>query len=207
MRFLFVLIALNYAALSYCQENSPIKYIKVSGGRVSFGTGDVPGYGIYIEGCGNFIKNSGYLSDHIQLGGEIYFQSGVKNPKVRNPEPLAFFNYSFRHYSLTGLNGKAIFFPFRKKLSGLNISIGAGIAYQNYSYETRAELIQYTNDLAMRMSELGYENRFLLGYTISLGYDFFLISNKLLLGARYDLVNYNNGDFNYMLGGKIGFAF
>ena len=58
-----------------------------------------------------------------------------------------------------------------------------------------------------RMSELRFENSFLAGYTISLGYDFYLIKDKLLLGARYDLANYNNGDYNSMLGGKVGFAF
>ena len=92
------------------------------------------------------------------------------------------------------------------KISGGKVGFG-GVAFQNYSYESRAELMQYTSVFSRRMSELRFENSFLAGYTISLGYDFYLIKDKLLLGARYDLANYNNGDYNSMLGGKVGFAF
>lgn len=204
---LLFFIASFCCTVSFSQTPAVSKYLKISGGSVLFGTGDVPGYGIYIEGCGNFLTKNNYLSKHIQLGGELFFQSGVDNPKVRNPDMSEFFKLTFKHYSLAGLNGKVNFYPFKRIVRGLNISVAVSAAYQNYSREVRAELRQLTDDFSMRMSELTYDNRFLLGYIISVGYDFFILRDKLLLGARYDFVNYNNGDFNAMLGGKIGFVF
>ncbi|MGN6434882.1 MAG: hypothetical protein ACTHMM_00055 [Agriterribacter sp.] len=188
----------------YGQTEPLAKYIKISGG----GIGDSPGYFIAVEGSGNFIQKNEYCSKHLQLGGEIYFQNGASNPEVENPDPRNFSQTFFYHESLVGLNGKVNFFPFQKKLlKGLNISIGVGAAYYTSSKEGRAVLEEYDINVSRRMSELRFENKALMGYRISVGYDIFIIKKFLLAGVRYDISNYNNGDYYYVLGGKIGFAF
>lgn len=201
------IIFFNCLSSAYSQNTPVSKYIKLSGGYIVFGTGDVPGYGISVEATGNFIKKNDYLNKHFQLGGEIFFQTGVKNPKVVDPNPGDFYGKSFRHYSLGGLNAKFNFYLFRSFLKGLNISLAGGLAYQNYSAEARAEIIEYSPTFSRRMSELRFENTLLLGYTISVGYDVYIVQDKLFIGPRIDLANYNNGDFNSLLGGKIGFLF
>ncbi|MGN6492076.1 MAG: hypothetical protein ACTHLE_08795 [Agriterribacter sp.] len=188
----------------YGQTEPLAKYIKISGG----GSGDMPGYFIAVEGSGNFIQKNEYCSKHLQFGGEIYFQNGVSNPEVENPDPRNFSQTFFYHESLAGLNAKVNFFPFQKKLlKGLNISMGIGAAYYSLSKEGRVVLEEYDINVSRRMSELRFEKKALLGYIISVCYYIFIVKKFLLVGIRYDIANYNNGDYNYMLGGKIGICF
>ena len=203
----FIFLISNFQTKLYSQTAPLKKYIKISGGNVLFGTGDVSGYGVAIEGVGNFIRKNNYLSRHLQVGGEIYFQSGVSNPVVENPEPNEYPGKTFRHSSLVGLNAKANFYPFKKTLRGLNISLAMGAAYYNASSEGRSVYEQYLPEVSRRMSELRFDNRVLLGYIVSLGYDFTIVKDILQLGIHYDLANYNNGDFNNALCGKMGFRF
>lgn len=200
--FLFFQVTLR------AQYGTNSRYLKLSGGSVLFGTGDVPGFGVYIEGSGNFFRRSQYLSKHLQIGAELYFENGVKRPTIENPAPAQFqTDPFFKHISLSGLTIKSTFYPFINFLRGTNIGIGAGAAYYCYSYEARAVREVYTPTLSRRMSELRFENRFLVDYRLSAGYDFFIVRQIFLAGVRVDLVNYNNGDFNSLIGAKVGYRF
>ena len=207
---LLISICLFLLATPYCQSQieANAAYIKLSGGSVLFGTGDIPGFGIYVEGSGNVFKKNKYLSKHLQTGMELYFESGVKNPTVINPTPDEFSHDPFfNHISQIGIDFKSTFYPFRKFLKGINIGIGAGCIFSFNSYEGRAVREVYTSTLSRRMSELRFENRFLLGYRISVGYDVFIMKGQLLVGVRTDLANLNNGDYNQLIGAKIGYRF
>ncbi len=192
---------------SYSQIQAGAKYLKLSGGRVIFGTGDIGGFGVYVEGSGNPFKKIRYLAEHLQVGAELYFENGVKNPKVENPTGDEFSRRDFSHISLTGLNIKSTFYPFRKAIKGLNVSLGAGAAYYYFSYEGAAVREVYSPTVSRRMSELRFENKFVLGYRISAGYDVFMLKGVFLAGIRLDFVNFNNGDFNSLAAAKIGYRF
>ena len=57
-------------------------YLKLSGGRVVFGTGDFFGYSIAFDISKNVINKSRWGLDKLLLGGEFIFENGVKNPVV-----------------------------------------------------------------------------------------------------------------------------
>lgn len=203
--FTCILSFLKHSCMA--QTPSTGSYIKVSGGRMLFGTGDIDGFGIHVEGSGNLIKKNKYLLNHLQIGGELCFENAANNPTVINPTPDDFKNeIGFQQISMTSLNGKITFYPFNKIVTGFNISISGGASYYYFSYEGRAVREEYTPTLSRRMSELRFENKFMWGYRISVGYDFF-VKKKILFGPRYDFCNYTNGDFNYFLGGRIGYRF
>jgi hypothetical protein len=57
-------------------------YVKLSGGYLMFGTGDVQGYSTKVEYAKKIIKGS---NARLFVGPELAFESGTKNPKVHNP--------------------------------------------------------------------------------------------------------------------------
>lgn len=59
-------------------------YLKISGGRVLFGTDDIGGYSINTEVSKNIIRNPKALLRKVLVGVEFAFETGVKNPKVND---------------------------------------------------------------------------------------------------------------------------
>lgn len=50
-------------------------YLKLSGGQVSFGSGDFLGYSFSFEASKNIVKRSTFALDKLLLGGELIFES------------------------------------------------------------------------------------------------------------------------------------
>lgn len=189
--------------LIFSQSNSNKDvYLKLSGGHVSFGSGDFLGYSISIEASKNIIKKPSFPLDRLLLGGELFFENGVNNPVVNNPAPAQFFT-SFQHASSTILWAKASYYPFRKIIPGFNIQIGPTVGY---SYRSMEESVALTADVFgryTRHSKLYFDNGFTYGYRISSGIEF-MISKRLLTGLRMDFSNNNEAEINTMVGIKMG---
>ena len=189
--------------LIFSQSNSNNDvYLKLSGGDVSFGSGDFLGYSISIEASKNIIKKPSFPLDRLLLGGEIFYENGVKNPVVNNPAPAQFFT-SFQHASSTILWAKSSYYPFKKIIPGFNIQMGPTMGY---TYRSMEESVALTADVFgryTRRSKLYFDNGFTYGFRISTGLEF-MISKKLLTGLRMDLTNNNEWENNTMLGIKMG---
>lgn len=76
---LFFLLLFIATVPVYSQEN-PIKnrYLNVSGGRILFGTGDIPGFGIGVELTKNIAKESRPGLAKLLVGGELIFKNGTR---------------------------------------------------------------------------------------------------------------------------------
>lgn len=179
-------------------------YFKASGGRMVFGTGDIIGFGSYIEGAKNLILKPKKLVNKLLIGCEFSFQVGTENPKIENPTPEEFFGTMFHHESNLAFTPKLTYYPFSKIAKGLNVAVGPTIGYSAKSHETRAERTVYSPTVVRRMSELRFKNEMVVGYTVSAGYEIFL-QNSWFAGARIDLINFDNGDFNNFIGLKLGY--
>ena len=182
--------------------------MKLSAGRVIFGTGDVIGYGVCFSLSKNIIKKAGPLMGRLLLGGELAFETGVKNPKVMNPSVEEFFSKTFNHISNTILFANVTYYPIRKGLfEGLNISVGPSIGYTFQSIERQASRIFISGlQIYIRQSYLDYLNSILIGYRISAGYEY-VIRKRILIGFRLDFSSHTNGDINTLAGLKTGFTF
>ncbi len=64
----------------------------------------------------------------------------------------------------------------------------------------------YSSTVIRRMSELEFDNKIILGYRITIGYEF-KISHRVAAGFRLDFASYNNGDINTLVAGKLGYSF
>jgi hypothetical protein len=182
------------------------KYLKLSAGKVFFGTGDIPGFFIAIEASKNIIKKPQAFLNRLVIGGEFSFENGVNNPVIENPTQEEFLQKIFDHNSTSVLTAKLSYYPFGSFLRGFNIAIGPSFGYLFHSFEKRAELVSYSPTEFRRMSELGFDNRFIFGYLVSAGFEYDIFK-KFLLGFRLDFSSYNNGDINTMIGGKFGYRF
>lgn len=205
--FLPAIIVLVLSLNSTAQNKKDYNYfLKLSAGRVLFGTGDVAGFSVNIEGSKNIIKTPKILLAKLLIGAEFSFENGVKNPVVDNPTNEEFINRSFYHISNSILSFKLTYYPFKSFFRGFNISIGPSLGYMFSSFEKRAERVVISPTMTQRMSQLGFDNRVIIGYRITTGYEF-RISKRIFAGFRLDFSNYNNGDINSLLSGKIGCAF
>jgi hypothetical protein len=203
-KILLLSIILSAYSISSMSQTKPVKecYLKLSGGRVAFGTGDFLGYSASVDFAVNLIKKPSFALAKFLIGAELIFESGTKNPVIENPTPTEFLAKSFNHTSSTVLWVKGSYYPFKKILSGFNIQIGPTIGYTQRSREARATLI--TDPLGSeRRSTLLFINSFTYGYRISTGFEFNL-SKKVLTGARIDLGDNNDGDVNTLVGIKLG---
>jgi hypothetical protein len=176
----------------------------VSGGPFEVGKGNV--FGIWISAAFEKRlrkKNSQQLSK-FALGPEIFFENGADNATVLNPTIEEFRHQSFFHESNTGLGLRAVYYPFRRWAKGFHASISPLLVYSIRTSETRAELIQYSPTLAIRMSELKNEHRLLGGFRITGGSDFYFAENWLV-GVRADFVKFSSRDLNSLLALKVGY--
>ena len=118
-------------------------FIKLTCGRILFGTGDIIGYGINFE-YSSRIKTSKNILKHFLIGAELSFENGTRNPVIENPTQEQFISETFAHYSISLISGKITYYPFRSVFNGLNISIGPSIGYMQHSYEVRAQRVVYS---------------------------------------------------------------
>ncbi len=203
-KIILISLILSLTTISFCQTtNSKNVYLNFSGGRVSFGSGDFLGYSFSFEACQNIMKKSSFAVDKLLLGGELIFETGVKNPIIENPTLDQFFGRSFQHVSSTILWPKISYYPFRKIINGFNIQVGPTIGYSYRSQESRASRIVDILGNSTRQSTLYFDNGFIVGYRVSTGIEFNL-TKKLLTGFRIDFSNNTEGEINTLTGLKFG---
>ena len=178
-------------------------YLKLSGGRVSFGTGDFLGYSLAFDISRNVINKSRWGLDKLLLGGEFIFENGVKNPIIQNPTFEEFISKTFRHTSNAIFWTKASYYPFKKIVKGFNIQVGPTFGYSYRSTESQARRIVDASGNSVRQSILLFDNGFIVGYRISTGIEFD-ITRKFQAGIRLDFSNNNEAEINTLAGLKIG---
>jgi hypothetical protein len=200
----FVFCLISTCALS--QQRNYKNSIKLSSGRVLFGTGDVVGFSVNIEYAKDIVKLPKLFLSKLLIGSEFSFENGAKNPVVENPTAGEFFSSSFNHISNSVLSAKITYYPFPRLLNGFNVSIGPSVAYHFHSYEAGAQFEVYSPTISRRMSELRFENAVMIGYRITTGYEL-QIAKRLITGFRLDFSNYNNGDINTLAALKMGYRF
>lgn len=178
--------------------------LTVSGGYVSFGSGDFLGYYLGIGASRQVNKKPSAGLNKLLLGGELIFENGTKNPVVYNPTVSEFLQ-TFHHVSTSMLWVKASYYPLNKILRGLNIQLGPTIGYSYRSSEGWVASRPNVPVGVVRESRLSYDNGVIYGYRISAALDFRL-TNKLFTGLRMDFSNTQKGEINNSLGAKIGFV-
>jgi hypothetical protein len=203
---LFSIFLFSFLSLCSYGQQSAVKntYLKVSGGRVSFGTGDFLGYAVSFDLSKNVLNQSRWALHELLLGAEFIFEDGVKNPVIENPTFEEFISKSFRHTSNAVLWPKVSYYPLKKVLKGFNIQAGPTVGYSNRSYEYRATRVVDNSGNAVRQSYLGFDNEFTVGYRISTGIEFYM-KKRMQAGVRMDFSNNNKGEINTMLGLKFGY--
>jgi hypothetical protein len=190
----------------FCQgNNTGINTIKLTAGRIIFGTGDIFGYVAHVEYAKTLRSNS--LTKHFAVGAEISFENGTKQPTGINPTVEEFFfGSSFRSTTNIVLTPKLTYYPFNRIINGLNITGGVSFGYTTQTMEAQATRIyDSVSQTAVRQSYLRYANVFLFGYRITTGYECFI--KGTILGARLDFASYSNGDINTFYGLKVGRRF
>ena len=191
--------------VTFSQTDATKKYhLKLSGGQVSFGTGDFQGYSLGVEASKNILRKSYFGLDKLLFGGELIFENGVKNPVIKSPTNEEFFSKSFQHISSTILWTKISYYPFKKIISGFNIQVGPSFGHTYRSTESRASrTVDASGQSSDRVSTLFFDNGFRYGYRISTGIEF-NINKKYLTGFRLDFSNNNEGEINTFAGIKAG---
>ena len=190
--------------VTFSQTNSNKDiYLKLSGGQVSFGSGDFLGYSFSFDASKNLIKRPSFALDKLLVGGELFFENGVKNPIIQNPTLGEFFSKTFQHVSSTVLWTKVSYYPFKKIIKGFNIQVGPTVGYSYRSTEERARRTVDILGQATRLSTLYFNNNFTYGYRISTGIEF-NVTKKLLTGFRLDFSNNNEAEINTLAAIKIG---
>jgi hypothetical protein len=202
------LLLLCFPVLIICaQEKLPHRYeAKLSAGRVLFGTGDIPGYGINIEGARSLSRQPEDAPNRLLVGVELSFENGAKRPVVENPTTEQYLAKSFAQVSNSVITGKITWYPFRSVLSGFNIAAGPSVGYMHYVRDASYHRREIYPGYVRREAILTYSDAVLFGYRISAGYEL-RVSKKVLLGIRADFANYDNGDINTLAAGKFGFRF
>jgi hypothetical protein len=185
--------------------NSKNTYLKFSGGRVSFGSGDFLGYSFAFDVSRNIIKKSNWGLDKLLIGGEFIFENGIKNPVIKNPTLDEFISKKFQHTSNAIVWTKASYYPLKKFVKGFNIQVGPTFGYSYRSTELQAKRIVDALGNSVRQSILSFDNGFIVGYRISSGIEFD-ITKKLQAGFRLDFSNNNKAEINTLAGLKVGFT-
>ena len=137
---------------------------------------------------------------------ELYFENATDKVTVYNPTPQQFIKDRFYHESNSGLVIKLNYYPFNKIIKGFHVGAGPVLAYSLITYEKRAQLIQYSPNLSIRMSEMTSEKKILAGYRITAAYDIYF-SRHFFSGIRADFLQYTSRDLNSLLGLKAGYLF
>ncbi|MBX9783301.1 MAG: hypothetical protein K2X48_08415 [Chitinophagaceae bacterium] len=180
-------------------------YLKLSGGRVVFGTGDILGYSFGIDLSKDVIKKQKPALKRLLIGAEFIFENGVRNPVIINPTVNEFFSQSFYQTSNSVLWPKASYYPFKNFIRGFNIQLGPTVGYTYSSKESRSSRMTNLLGESVRQSVLSFDNNFTIGYRISTGIEI-NVTKKILTGFRLDWSNNNRGNINTLLGLKLGMS-
>lgn len=202
---LISLLSINFFAFAQTSKANTFT-LSVSAGNFIVGKGHIKGIWTSVDGAETIRLRSHTLIHKLTIGGEIYFENGADKATVYNPTPSQFIEDRYYHESNTGLTAKISYYPFGGFMKGFHISAGPLLVYSIRTYEKRAEIIQYSPTLAIRMSELGSDNKLLGGYRITTGYDIY-IKKHWLAGIRADFLQYHDRDLNSLLGLKAGYRF
>jgi len=201
MRKLLVIIGCTVMMFAHAQKNEV--YIKASAGRLLFGTGDIRGYGVNLELSTPLTNKTDNYLQHFHAGVEACFEAGATQPVVQNPT-AGEFQTTFYQVSNTTLYPKLTYYPLLHGfLKGLNVAIGPTAGYSLQSTEQRVTTFDAGGGEIYRESFLQYRNAWLVGYRVSVGYEY-LVKNRVLIGMRLDFANYQNGDINTLAGIKAG---
>jgi hypothetical protein len=199
---LFFIFFFSFTSFSQSKNN----YIKLTGGRVLFGTGDISGFGIGIEGAKNIIKQPRPFLNKLLIGGEFLFEDGVQNPKIFNPTVQdILYGKMFRQTSTTTFTPEISYYPFINIIPGFHITAGPSAGYTIQSKEFQATGVPSPNGESIRRSYLEFNNAWIIGYRISLGYEFKI--KNILIGPIAYFSNYNNGDINTLAALRAGYVF
>jgi len=180
--------------------------VQLSGLYISFGTGDVLGYGVGAGMTKDLVKKPRLGLGQLLVGGEMLFETGTKEPKIENTTAteIAYQEPFFRHVSGNTLWAKAVYHPFHKFLKGFHIGIGPTLGYWKRSTEKSAGLRSTDDPSSVRVSILEFDNGVTVGYRLSGGIDF-RISKKMYVGGRIDFSNNQKAEINSSLGLKLGY--
>ncbi|HZG70220.1 MAG TPA: hypothetical protein VEY51_01685 [Chondromyces sp.] len=195
------LLLLSFFSFGQSNLTKPY-YLKLSGGRVAFGTGDILGPSVNIEGAKDLLKQPKKGVNRLLLGTELSFETGVRNVVAINPTVEEFLR-SFYHVSNLLLYPKLTYYPFGGIVKGFNVAIGPSFGYSFLSKESGWSGRTTPSGDYIRYSILTANNTWLLGYRISTGYEIG-ITKKLLTGIRLDFSSYSNGDINTLAALKAG---
>jgi hypothetical protein len=124
------------------------------------------------------------------LGTEISFETGVKNPIIRNPTAEDFIRITFNHVSNTIINFKLSYYPLGGFAKGLHVSVGPSAGYTYFSHEAMATNVRLPDGRNYRSVMLQFSNAWIVGYKVSTGYDVPFAKN-LLAGVRIDFEYFN----------------
>lgn len=191
---------------AYSQKSNSGFSLSVSGGNFIVGHGYITGFWTSIDGSKTISSGQKKLLNKITLGGELYFENGADKATIHNPTPEQFIQDRYYHESNTGFTVKLTYYPFKSFLKGFYVAAGPLIVYSIRTYEKRAQLIQYSPTLSIRMSELDSDNKLLGGYRLTTGYDI-NFGTHWLAGVRGDFLKYQRRDLNSILGIKVGYRF
>lgn len=198
----FLLVFALSSTVAFNQTSVPQYYLKLSGGKVSFGTGDVLGFWVGVEASKSLLKKPVTAVNKLLLGAEVSFENGVRTAQTYNPSVEDFYFQRFYQVSNTSLNPKLSYYPFGGFAKGFHIAAGPVLTYSIQSKEVQATRVGNTNG-SFRSSVLAYDEGLLAGYRLGAGFEVHL-GRKVLAGLRADFSNYANGDINTSAGLKVG---
>ncbi|MEO6932280.1 MAG: hypothetical protein ABI151_11675, partial [Chitinophagaceae bacterium] len=100
---------------SFGQKEMPrISSISLSGGHMSFGTGDILGYSLSVEGLTQLNKRSSNRANKLLIGGELFFENGARSATTSSPAPGVIEWTTFRHTSGSVLWSKLAYYPLQR---------------------------------------------------------------------------------------------
>jgi len=208
MKKYFLIILLPMAFLNgSAQKNDNNKFsLSLSAGNFIVGHEYITGIWTGIDFSKMLSTKQEKFLQKLTVGGELYFENGADKATIYNPTPEQFVHDRYYHESNTGITAKLTYYPFGGFLKGFHIAAGPLLVYSIRTYEKRAQLIQYSPSLSIRMVELGSDNKLLPGYRLTTGYDIFF-AKKWLAGVRIDFLQYHDRDLNGLWAGKVGYRF
>jgi len=198
---------LSISLFGYSQRQTENNFsLNLSVGNFIVGHEYITGIWTGVDAAKTVPLHSRTLLHKLTIGGEVYFENGADKATVYDPTPSQFIEAQYYHESNTGFTAKISYYPFGGFMKGFHIAAGPLLVYSIRTYEKRAQLIQYSPDLSIRMSELGSDNKLLGGYRITTGYDIYF-QKHWLAGVRADFLQYHERDLNSLLALKAGYRF
>lgn len=191
------------------QQRPKENWLKLSGGHVSLGTGDLLGYSVAVEFSHNTVKNPAWGKDKLLLGGEFIFESSVINPAMRAESVGGIATISLNSFAQVAsslLWAKASYYPIHRILNGFHISLGPTMGYSDRTFTELSTIsIDVLGNITRRVTLL-YDNGFTIGYRVSTGIEF-PVAKKYMAGFRLDWSNNQLGEIKTLAGLRLGINF